>query len=149
RLASLQYWLAPLLMALALVTLGDGLRQLLSRIGAPRRMTAVTLTVAAAVSVAAFGVQRDRARFVVAAATQGGITAADVAVIDRLARNVGPGTAVLTDGSSDAGRWLGVLGPEVLYMPKAYLDSHPADQRLTALAGACNDPGAATSALAG
>jgi hypothetical protein len=144
RLASVQYWVLPVMMAAGLVLAWQWLRDRV-----PDRR--VALVAAAVVAGLAVGIGRDHDAHTYANATSsvGMVSAADLRVMEQMAGQLPASTAVLTDGYDDAGQWIAALTPDAQFLTKDYLISHPQDARVAAVAGACTDPQSAAKALRG
>ena len=154
RLPQVQYWVVPLLAALGVAWLASRLAPAVRRLGRrprPRRLThgGAALLGAAVLVACLLDAPHDAAVYAHSVRWWGVVSAADLSVIQRLDARLPAGTVVLTDGSDDAGQWLGVLGRDIPYYSSQYVKDHPQDPRLDALQHACADPAAAGAALRG
>ncbi len=148
RLASLQYWVLPVMMAAGVVAAASALRSRLPDPRAALRFAAPAAAVVAALAVA-LGSSHDAATYGTATTSVGMVTGADLSVMAAMSRQLPSGTPVLTDGIDDAGQWLTALTPDPLYLSKDWVIAHPHEARIAAVAQACTDPQAAAAALTG
>ena len=146
RLASLQYWVLPPMMAAGVVLAAQALAPQLRRV--PARYAALGAVVLAGLFV---GLGRDHDAHTYGDATRsvGMVTAADLRVMRRMAATLPPDTPVLTNGIDDAGQWTTALTPDPMLLSKDWLIAHPHETRVAALAEACTDPQSAAAALEG
>jgi hypothetical protein len=147
RLMSIQYWVLPLLMALGAVWVVERLAAVLP--SRPRPALSGAALLAVAILCAVPGIGRGGDLFSAEKAAHTAASAADIAVLHRLAAVLPPGSTVLTEGLDDAGQWVGALTPDVPFFSTDYARSHADDLRLVALANACQDPAAAAAVLRG
>ena len=135
RLVSIEYWVVPLLMALALVTVGDAV----ARSPRPRVRSYTALAAAGIVlAVMAAGAARDVRSYRDSVAESSYVTPADVQVMDAMQAALPAHAVVMTDGLVDAGQWVGAMTRDVTFLSKGYLQGFPGDGHVLALSRACS-----------
>jgi hypothetical protein len=156
RLAGMEFFVVPVVAAIGVVWLAGRAAGVLRRREhpeAPRwlRPAVISAALMAVLAGLALGVGSQRVSQMLSAemSVSVQVSSQDVAVIDRLAAQLSPGSVVLNDGVADAGDWITALTPDLDAAPKPYTDVYPNAGVIVALSRACSDPAGAERALAG